>query len=60
MNKRDFMTIRIPEEIKEQVREKARRERRSIADQVLVFVEAGLDAEKNQKSHAGQYDPSDK
>jgi len=42
------MTIRIPENIKEQIREQAERERRSIANQVLVLIEAGLKAEKQE------------
>jgi len=47
MKKDSYLTIRLPEDVKEALRVVANQEDRSLASQVLVFIKEGL---KNAKA----------
>lgn len=44
-----FMSIRLTEELREQIREKAKENQRTIAGQVLHYITRGLDDDKAKK-----------
>jgi predicted transcriptional regulator len=46
MRKEKFMTIRLPEELKEKIRKEAEKNRRSMQNEILVTVERGLQVSK--------------
>jgi len=46
MVKTEFMNIRLPEDLKDRIRKQAEKNRRTLANELLVLVERGMEFSK--------------